>query len=106
MYINYGDVDFFEYGVLVDAEHEENEIDILYCMPYSDKENLFQFADCKVDITDTWINKEAVMNFIGMNKDDFDSIQFAIGCINYYGVECFSSSYEGYNFTREEIEKS
>lgn len=27
MYVNYGDIDFFEYGVLVDTEHKGNERD-------------------------------------------------------------------------------
>lgn len=40
-----------------------------------------------------------------MNEDTFEPIQFAIGCIEYYGVENFSSPYDGYDFTREEIEK-
>lgn len=105
MYKNYGDINFFEYGILVDNENIENEIDILYCRPYDDEENLYLFADCMVDINESWIDKEAVMNFIGMNKDNFDSIQFAIGCIDYYGVENFSSPYNGYQFTKEEIKE-
>ena len=105
MYVNYGDVDFFEYGLLIDTDHKGNEIDILYCRPYCDEENLFQFADCSVDITDNWIDKKRVMEYIGMNEDTFEPIWFAQGCIEYYGVENFSSPYDGYNFTREEIEK-
>ena len=105
MYVNYGDVDFFQYGLLIDTDHKENEINILYCRPYCDEENLFKFADCSVDITDNWIDKKGVMEFIGMNEDTFEPIWFAQGCIEYYGVENFSSPYDGYNFTREEIEK-
>lgn len=105
MYLNYGDYDFFEYGVLVDNDHKENEIDILYCRPYDDEENLYLFADCSVDITDSWIDKKEVMSYIGMEENNFDSIRFAIGCIEYYGVENFSSPYAGYQFTREEIEE-
>ena len=106
MYKNYGDYDFFEYGVLVDDEHIENEIDILYCRPYDDEEDLYLFAACTVDITDTWIDKKAVMDYIGMSDDNFDSIQFAIGCIDYYGVNNFSSPYNGYQFTKEEIKET
>ena len=104
MYINYGDVNFFENGTLVDAEHSDTEIKILYCRPYDDEEYLYLFADCEVDITDSWIDKKSVMDFIGMTEENFDSIQFAIGCIEYYGVEDFSSGYHGYQFTRKEIE--
>ena len=105
MYKNYGDINFFEYGVLVDNDHRENEINILYCMPYDDEENLYLFADCSVDITDDWLDKKGIMDYIGMEENNFDSIQFAIGCIEYYGVENFSSPYAGYQFTREEIEE-
>lgn len=103
MYLNYGDRNFFEYGCLVDNDHEENEINILVCRPYDDEENLFQFAECQVDITDSWINRDSVMSFIGMSEEDFDDIQFAIGCIDYYGIENFSDSTFGYDFTMEEI---
>lgn len=105
MYINYGDVNFFEYGVLVDTEHSDTEIKILYCRPYDDEEDKFLFADCEVNIEDSWIDKKLVMDYIGMTEETFDSIQFAIGCIDYYGVENFSDCYHGYNFTRKEIEE-
>lgn len=105
MYINYGDVNFFENGILVDAEHSDTEIKILYCRPYDDEEDKFLFADCTVDITDSWINKKSVMDCLGMTEETFDFIQFAIGCVEYYGVENFSSPYDGYQFTRKEIEE-
>lgn len=105
MYINYGDKNFFEYGVLVDAEHSDTEIKILYCRPYDDTEDQYFFADCAVDISEDWINKNIIMEFIGMNEENFDAIQFAIGCIEYYGAENFSSLYNGYNFTAEEIKE-
>ena len=105
MYINYGDVNFFELGTLVDAEHSDTEIKILYCRPYDDAEDLFLFADCTVDITDSWFDRKSVMDFLGMTEETFDNIQFAIGCIEYYGVLDFSDSYSGYEFTRKEIEE-
>lgn len=105
MYINYGDVNFFEYGCLVDAEHSDTEIKVLYCRPFDDEEDLYYYADCLVDITDSWIDKKSVMDFMGITEETFDAVQFAIGCIEYYGVENFSDSYMGYRFTREEIEK-
>lgn len=104
MYINHGDVNFFEYGVLVDAEHSDTEIKILYCRPFDDAEDKFFFADCAVDIDDEWINRQAVMDYIGMTEDNFNNIDFAVGCVEYYGAENFSSPYEGYEFTRAEIE--
>ena len=105
MYINYGDMDFFEHGLLVDSEHSDTEFMILYCMPFCDEEDKFFFANCTVDITDDWINKESVMAYCGMTEENFDPVQFAIACIEYYGAENFSSPYNGYEFTRKEIEE-
>ena len=115
MYINYGDKNFFEYGMLVDSEHSDTEIKILYCMPIEDDwhdENSYLFADCTVDIEDDWIDRKLIMDYIGMAEENFDNVQFAIGCVEYYGVENFSepygrfpSFYDGYIYSREEIEK-
>lgn len=104
MYTNYGDKNFFEYGVLVDSEHSDTSVDIIWCMPYCDEEDAFQFAECQVDTTDSWLEKDAVMSFIGMTTDTFDLVQFAIGCIEYYGIENFSSPYDGYKHDRQYIE--
>ena len=84
MYINYGDKDFFELGILVDTEHSNTEFSMIRCLPYPEKEDLYQFAMLTVDITDSWINKEAVMSYIGMSEDTFDPVQYAIGCTDYY----------------------
>lgn len=108
MYMNYGDKDFFEHGILVDAEHSDTEFPILHCMPYPGEEDLFQFGDCRVDITDSWIEKQAVMDYIGMKKAEFDPVQFAIGCIMYYGAENFgalSYAYDWRQMKRRDIEE-
>lgn len=106
MYVNYGDKDFFERGRLVDSEHSDSVMDILVCEPYSDEEDLYQFGECSVDITDNWINKKAVMDFIGMSVESFDPISYAMGCIDYYGMENFgaiSYAYDYAHMTREDI---
>ena len=110
MYKNYGDRDFFEYGMLVDDEHSDTEFSILFCSPLYDEnedgEELFMFADCFVDIEDSWIDKDAVKSYGCFDEydDDNRNIMFAIDCISYYGAEEFSSPYDGYMFTRKEIE--
>ena len=106
MYINYGDKDFFNYGCLVDFEYSDTEIKILYCIPYDDEKNKYLFADCEVNTEDSWIDRNAIMNYLGMNENNFDVIQFAIGCVDYYGAENFSSPYNGYQFTKEEIKEN
>lgn len=104
MYVNYGDRNFFEHGILVDTEHSDTVVAIIWCMPYCDEEDAFQFAECEVDVSDSWIKRDEVMGFIGMGKDDFDLARFAIGCVEYYGVENFSSPYDGYTHDRAYIE--
>lgn len=106
MYINYGDKNFFERGRLVDSEHSDSVLDILVCDPYDDEEDLYQFGECSVDITDDWIDKQAVMDFLGMDSDSFNPIEYALGCIDFYGMENFGATNYTYDFahmTKEDI---
>lgn len=98
MYINYGDKNFFERGILVDNNHSDTEFDILVCNPYDGEEDLYQFGDCSVDITASWINKQAVMDFLGMDSDAFNPIEYAIGCIDYYGMVNFGACNYMYDY--------
>lgn len=100
MYVNYGDQDFFEHGILVDTEHSDIEFPILYCVPYPGEEDLYQFGDCMVDITDSWIEKQIVMDYIDMKETEFDPVQFAIGCVEYYGAANFGAQSYVYDWTR------
>lgn len=95
-YKNYGDVNFLTYGgCLVDSDHSDTEFRIIYLRPYDDgdpdHDDLYQCAEITVDITDSWIDKKQVMSFIGMTENEFDPIEFAIGCIDYYGPENFGA---------------
>ena len=108
MYRNYGDVDFFQYGCLVDDEHSDTSFDMLVCRPYDDEDDKFQFAQITVDITDNWIDRKGVMSYIGMTEETFDKIQFAIGCADYYSWDNFGAStmwnLNWMEVTRKEIE--
>lgn len=105
MYINYGDKNFLEYGVLVDSEHSDTEFDLIRATPYSDVEDLWQFARLHVDITDPWIDKKAVMDYIGMTNEEFDPIQYAIGCTDYYGWENFGADDYGVFYDWRRVDK-
>ena len=107
MYKNYDDVDFFEYGRLVEKE-SETEFNIIVCDPYPDGSG-FRFSEVQVDITDSWIDRKAVMECCGMTEENFDPILYALDCISYYGAENFGAS--NYSFdcdwqhmTRKQIE--
>ena len=106
MIANYGDVDFFEYGRLVEIQ-EDGTVDVLVCNPVFDCKNekrCYQFDHVNVDINDSWIDADAVCDYADTIKDD--AIQFALGCIDYYGVENFGGTVyynESQFYTMEEI---
>ena len=99
MYKNYGDVNFLEYGLLIE-EQSENQFNFIVCRPFSVCLNKYQYCDGYIDISDSWIDKESVMKFIGM-EEKFDRIQFAIGCIEYYNLENFGTVNNDY--TKAEV---
>lgn len=99
MYINYGDKNFFDFGILIDTEHSDTVFPMLLCMPYSDEEDLFQFGDVEVDIDDLWIDEKAVSDFCGSDKE-IDPVGFAIGCTNYYSWDNFGAMNYGYDWQR------
>lgn len=109
MYKNYGDVNFFDYGVLVQCnENNENEYDIIKCSPDCDAENNYLLTmDC-IDITEPWIDKHDVCGYIGLrdvsiNYTEEEKILFAIGVIDYYGTQ--NSDGGAWNTKNEIIDK-
>lgn len=105
MFINYGDTNFLEHGVLVDSEHSDTEFEMLRAEPYSDVEDQWQFARLSVDITDSWIDRKAVMDYIGMTEESFDPIQFAIGCTDYYSWENYGADDYGTSYDWRHVDK-
>ena len=92
MFVNHGDYSFFERGCLVDTEHSGTEFPMFLCRPYPDEDDLYQFGMVIVDITDSWIDKAAVMSYIGMTEESFDPVQYAIGCTEYYSWDNFGAN--------------
>ena len=62
IFANYGDKNFLEYGTAVEVYindqltviDTDEEIRTLYCRPFDD-DDVYLFADCTVNINDTWI---------------------------------------------------
>jgi hypothetical protein len=107
MFLNYGDVNFFEYGRLVEQVND-HEFNILMCNPYPDKEDTYQFAECSVDIEDSWIDKANVMAYCGLDSKNYDATEYALGCLEYYGAENFggmSYAYDFRNMDKESIKE-
>lgn len=105
MYVNYGDKDFFEHGVLVDSEHSDTVFDILRCEPYSDEEDKYCFAHLCVDIEDSWLDRKAVMDFTGMTEEDFNPILYAIACTDYYSWDNFGASDYGVSYNWQDCDR-
>ena len=87
MFENYGDVNFFEYGRLIELQ-KDGTVDMLVCNPVFDCKNpdrCYQFDYVNVNINDSWIDADAVCSHADVSKDD--TIRFALACIDYYGVE-------------------
>ena len=99
MYVNYGDKNFFENGILVEEWPSDSAFNILCCNPYLDEEDLFRFGDIQVDINDSWIEQEAVEQFCGCRKEE-DPIGFALGCISYYSWDNFGAINYAYDWQR------
>lgn len=101
---NYGDVNFFDYGVLVE-ETGEDEYRIVKCQCNCDEENSYLLQDDVFCITDSWIDKHEVCSYIGLRDYSLDyteeeKIQFAIGVLDYYGEQ---SSTGGSFMTKNEV---
>lgn len=103
---NYGDVNFFEYGTLVSQE-SETEFRILRCLPYSDHEDMFQFAELFVDISDDWIDREEVERYADCNRETAP-MYYAVACTDYYRWDNFGAinyAWDWQHMTRKEIEE-
>lgn len=104
MYLSYGDVNFFEYGILV-QNNIEHEYDIIFCQPiYDSGKEEYYFGEITVNTTDDWIDRKAVCDYIGMN-DEFNELQFAIGCLDYYGAENFGTDFNNWQYDKQAIKE-
>ena len=108
MFKNYGDVNFFEYGRLVEKTEDTNCFNVLVCnyvCDCTDPERCFQFDNCYVDISDSWIDVDAVESYADCNKENEPEL-FAVACIDYYGRENFDGTMyynENQLYTESEI---
>ena len=108
MFENYGDVNFFEYGRLVEKAEDINCFIVLVCnynyvYHRTDPERCFQFDVCYVDTSDSWIDVDAVESYAECSKESEPEL-FAIACIDYYGVRNFGGT-AYYVFTESELKE-
>ena len=95
MFANYGDINFFDGGVLV--EKEGNNYHVIKCNLDCDTEKYF-LTDDFIDINNAWIDKNEVESFCGKTDDD---ALFASDIISYYGTQNYYMGEE--ELTRAEV---
>jgi hypothetical protein len=92
IYENFGDVNPLDHGGIWVKQINKTEYEIVKNIPETN-----EIYDLSIDITDSWIEKNDVMSFIGMTNESFDPLWFAIGCTDYYSPENFGSIYKMYD---------
>ena len=100
MFENYGDVNFFDGGRLVEKTEDAVCFNVLVCdyvYDCTDTERCFKFDHCYIDISDSWIDAKEVESFCGKTDDD---ALFASDVISYYGTQ---NSYMGEELTKAEV---
>ena len=79
-------------------------IPTLLCRPYPDEEDLYQFGEVEVDLDDFkesgWGDRKVVMDYLGMTEETYDSVQFAIGCTEYFSWDNFGAASYAYDWQR------
>lgn len=93
MYINRGDVNFFDGGRLVEDEGD-GVYSIIMCDAFYDEEDSYLFAHVEIDINDSWIDIDAVERFGGVPEDE---ITLALDILSYYGPQEFGDGGEALN---------
>lgn len=96
---SFGDKNFLDGGILLWKDPVCNTaFYLLRCDPFSDCDDRFRFGRLYVDISDSWIDRDTVMDFIGMTKETFSPEAFAVGCTDYYSWEEFGVDQNFFGF--------
>jgi len=85
-YVNIGDINYMEHGGNFIKQLSENEF-YSVSIKYIENENMFKIEYATIDITDTWINKVAVMSYAGMDEVEFkyNKSFYVSSILSYYG---------------------
>ena len=100
MYLNYGDINFANNGRLVE-QVGKHQFNIVTCEHM--KNGKFLVCECFVDTKDSMVDMDDVYAFAGI--EDYSPIDFAVGCIDYYGPEAFCNYRHRYELTADEVKE-
>jgi hypothetical protein len=102
---NYGDVNPIEHGGVFVMQEDGTTFRIVK-LQFVDDEGKNLLTDLHVDVSDTWIEKEAVGNFADLNEASEDyNVQLAIACTDYYDPANFGCDGKFVFLTLEDSEE-
>lgn len=99
MYYNFGDKNYLSYGRFIEPAGK-HVFNVLTCDEVNGK---YKVCDCYIDTKDKMIDADDVYCYI--NLDEYSPLDFAVGCIDYYGPEAFSNFKNRWLMTKEEAVK-
>lgn len=91
VYSKFGDVNPIEHGGGLWRNVTTTEFEIIHIEPDVNRSDLGWMNIVSVDTKDSWIQekKERVILAYGMDESQINSIEFALACIQYFGIENF-----------------
>jgi len=90
---NYGDLNPEHGSVFLKKEGDDFRIiKTVEVFDTIDPEKCLVIEDVLIDISDSWIEKDQVLSFIGGDETTPDEV-FAVACLDYYGPENFGGDY-------------
>lgn len=100
-YENYGDANFFQGGLFI-KNCWDDTYDVITCdfINDADGDKCYLVQDGSVDISDDWIDVDAVLDCAGV--DEAEGAEFVAEAVRYYGLIQFGSTRE-YRMSPEEV---
>lgn len=94
MYTNYGDINPLDHGGVFVKPITDTEFEIVKLTPLEDgTAPRWRVEAVLVDITDSWIERDAVQSFAGLPDDDANfNVLLAIAAVEYYGAVNFGEN--------------
>jgi hypothetical protein len=100
-WVNHGDVNPIPHGGLFVQQESETDFRIIRLTMMEDGEHAGKFLieDLFVDVTDSWQEKESVMDYADIKEEN--NLQYALALISYYSAPNFGCHDETF-YTEEE----
>ncbi len=91
---NYGDINYMEHGGVFIKQLNDEDYYIV-SIKFLDDTNNYLLQNAIISINDTWIDKSAILSFMGMKEKEYNTNTrlYVLGVTEYYGFyHCNGSS--------------